>query len=79
VEVSGDVYDGDFFLAGDPARMQVTETTVPKLNGQPFYAWEQTSDGTWHRPPWKGSEALLGVITDREEFEFLYRVTLCPG
>ncbi len=32
-DVSGDVYDVDFFLAGDPAAMKVTETTVHKLNG----------------------------------------------
>ena len=50
-DISGDVYDVDFFLAGDPAGMKVTETTVHKLNGQPFYAWEQKSDGTWQRIP----------------------------
>jgi transglutaminase-like putative cysteine protease len=76
-DVSGDVYDVDFFLAGDPAAMQVTETTVHKLNGQPFYAWEQKTDGTWQRLPLKdASESHLGVIRDRDEFEFLYRVTL---
>ena len=31
----GDVYDVDFFLAGDPNAMTVTETTVHKINGQP--------------------------------------------
>ncbi len=77
VDISGDVYDVDFFLAGDPAAMKVTETTVHKLNGQPFYAWEQQSDGTWHRIPLKeASEGLLGVIRGRDEFEFLYRATL---
>jgi len=76
-DVSGDVYDVDFFLAGDPKAMQVTETTVHKINGQPFYAWEQKSDGTWQRiPPDQASEGLLGVIRDRDQFEFLYRVTL---
>jgi hypothetical protein len=40
-DVSGDVYDVDFFLAGDPAAMKVTETIVHKINGQPFYAREQ--------------------------------------
>jgi hypothetical protein len=76
-DVSGDVYDVDFFLAGDPAAMLVTETTVHKLNGQPFYAWEQKSDGTWQRLPLKeASEGLLGVIRGRDEFEFLYRATL---
>jgi hypothetical protein len=57
--------------------MTVTETTVHKINGQPFYAWEQKRDGTWHRVPVKGaSQALLGVIRDRDEFEFCYRATL---
>ena len=76
-DISGDVYDVDFFLAGDPAGMKVTETTVHKLNGQPFYAWEQKSDGTWQRIALKeASEGHLGVIRDRDEFEFLYRATL---
>ncbi len=76
-DISGDVYDVDFFLAGEPAAMQVTETIVHKLNGQPFYAWEQKSDGTWQRLPLKeASEGLLGVIRDHDEFEFLYRAKL---
>ena len=49
----GDVYDVDFFLAGDPGSMTVTETTVHKFNGQPYYAWKQSSDKTWHRVPSK--------------------------
>ena len=75
-DISGDVYDVDFFLAGDPVRRwKVTETTVHKLNGQPFYAWEQKSNGTWHRIPLKeASEGHLGVIRGRgAEFEFFYR------
>jgi hypothetical protein len=76
-DISGDVYDVDFFLTGTPAAMKVTETTVHKLNGQPFYAWEQKGDGTWQRVPLKeASEADLGVIRGRDEFEFLYRATL---
>jgi transglutaminase-like putative cysteine protease len=76
-DTSGDVYDVDFFLAGEPGAMKVTETTVHKLNGQPFYAWEQKSDGAWHRIPLeKASDGHLGVIRDRDEFEFLYRATL---
>jgi len=73
----GDVYDVDFFLAGDPNAMTVTETTVHKFNGQPFYVWEQGRDKTWHRVPAKeASPRLLGVIKDSDEFEFLYRATL---
>lgn len=77
VDIGGDVYDVDFFLAGDPGAMTVTETTVHKINGQPFYAWEQKRDGSWHRIPVKeASQGHLGVIRDRDEFEFLYRATL---
>jgi transglutaminase-like putative cysteine protease len=76
-DVSGDVYDVDFFLAGDPGAMTVTETTVHKLNGQPFYTWEQKRDDTWQRVPVKkASKRLLGVINGQDEFEFIYRVKL---
>ena len=76
-DISGDVYDVDFFLAGDQGAMKVTETTVHKINGQPFYAWEQQNDGTWQRIPVKeASEGLLGVIKDQDNFEFLYRARL---
>jgi transglutaminase-like putative cysteine protease len=73
----GDVYDVDFFLAGDPGQMVVTETTLHKINGQPLYVWKQKRDKTWRRAPVKGAPPeLLGVITGRDEFEFLYRATL---
>jgi len=73
----GEVYDVDFFLAGDPGAMTVTETTVHKINGQPLYAWEQHSDHTWHRVPVENApDRLLGVIRGRDEFEFIYRATL---
>ena len=76
-DISGDVYDVDFFLAGDPGAMTITETTVHKLNGQPYYLWEQKPDKTWTRVPVdNASENLLGIITGRDEFEFLYRATL---
>jgi hypothetical protein len=77
VDTKGDVYDVDFFLSGKPGGMQVTETSVHKLNGQPFYAWEQRPDETWNRVPVEGAtEALLGVVRDRDLFEFVYRATL---
>lgn len=77
VDVSGDVYDVDFFLSGDPGAMTVTETTVHKINGRPFYAWEQSRDNTWRRVPVQNaSQELLGVIRHRDEFEFRYRATL---
>ena len=73
----GEVYDVDFFLEGDPGAMSVTETTVHKINGQPLYAWEQKEDRTWQRVHVENaSQELLGVITDRDVFEFLYRATL---
>ena len=76
-DTDGEVYDVDFFLAGDPGAMQVTETTVHKVNGQPEYVWEQHTDKTWHRVPADGApERLLGVISGRDEFDFEYRATL---
>jgi len=77
VDTKGDVYDVDFFLAGDPGDMTVTETTLHKLNGIPFYAWEQDTSGTWSRVSIKGApQQLLGVVTGKDEFEFNYQVTL---
>lgn len=77
VDTSGDVYDVDFFLSGDPGNMTVTETTVHKLNGQPYYAWEQKADRTWHRVAVDtASPMTLGVLRGRDEFEFLYRARL---
>ena len=76
-DVSGDVYDVDFFLRGDPGNMVVTETTLHKLNGKPFYSWKQRKDKTWHRVPIKGaSNDLLGVVQGEDHFEFKYEVTL---
>ena len=75
--IDGDVYDVDFFLAGDPNAMTVTETTVHKINGQPLYVWKQKRNKTWHRVSAKDAPPeLLGVIKGRDEFEFLYRATL---
>lgn len=77
VDISGDVYDVDFFLSGRPGAMTVTETTLHKLNGIPFYMWEQEKKGTWKRVPVRGAPLkLLGVIRGRDAFEFRYRVKL---
>jgi len=74
---SGDVYDVDFFLSGEPGNMDVTETTIHKLNGKPFYAWKQKEDKTWERRPVEGaSRELLGVIEGKDKFEFHYLVVL---
>lgn len=76
-DVSGDVYDVDFFLSGDPGDMDVTETTVHKLNGKPFYTWKQREDKTWYRIPVEdASRDLLGVIEGEDQFEFRYAVEL---
>lgn len=76
-DVSGDVYDVDFFLSGDPGSMDVTETTIHKLNGKPFYAWKQREDKTWHRVSVEGaSRELLGVIEGKDEFDFHYEAEI---
>ncbi|MBI2440168.1 MAG: transglutaminase domain-containing protein [Lentisphaerae bacterium] len=77
VGTDGTVYDVDFFLKGSPGALAVTETTVHKLNGQPLYAWEQKQDRTWGRVAMtNASNRLLGVITGKDEFDFIYRVQL---
>jgi transglutaminase-like putative cysteine protease len=76
-DIEGDLYDVDFFLAGDPGSMTVTETTVHKVNGQPFYTWEQKEDKTWHRVSIENAtQNLLGVLNGHDEFDFLYMATL---
>ena len=76
-DIEGDLYDVDFFLKGDPGSMTVTETTVHKINGQPFYTWEQKEDKTWHRVAIEeASRNLLGVLNGKDEFDFLYTVAL---
>jgi len=71
----GDVYDVDFFLKGEPGAMDVTETSVHKLNGKPYYAWKQQADKTWNRVPVKDAATrLLGVVEGSDSFEFNYRV-----
>ncbi|MCC7383196.1 MAG: transglutaminase domain-containing protein [Deltaproteobacteria bacterium] len=77
VDVSGDVFDVDFFLKGDPGAMTVTETIVHKRNGQPFYAWEQSADGTWRRVSVEAARhEHLGVVKGEDSFVFIYRATL---
>lgn len=75
VDVTGDVYDVDFFMKGDPGAMSVTETTVHKLNGKPFYAWEQDpKDKTWRRIPVdQAKEVHFGVKRGEDRFEFRYQ------
>ncbi|EOZ93200.1 Transglutaminase-like enzyme, putative cysteine protease [Indibacter alkaliphilus LW1] len=69
----GDVYDVDFFLEGKPGEMLVTETSLHKLNGKPFYTWKQVVDKTWRRVPVEeATTELLGVIEGDDKFEFRY-------
>ena len=76
-DVSGDVYDVDFFLEGEPGAMTVTETTLHKLNGKPFYTWKQRDDKTWYKLPVQdASKDLLGVVEGQDQFEFSYEITL---
>ena len=76
-DISGDVYDVDFFLEGDPGNMTVTETTLHKLNGKPFYTWKQRKDKTWYRMPLESAtNDLLGIIEGEDQFVFSYEVTL---
>lgn len=73
----GNVYDVDFFLSGEPGEMVVTETTVHKINGKPLYVWKQRGDKTWHRVDVNKAESeLLGVISGRDEFDFIYQAFL---
>lgn len=76
VDESGEVFDVDFFMEGEPGAMKVTETTVHKLNGKPFYSWKQNKeDKTWYRVPLEQSNnSLLGVVEGKDSFEFYYSV-----
>ncbi len=74
VTEGGEVYDVDFFMEGPAGAMRVTDTHVHKLNGQPFYLWEQETSGTWIRTKVDGASAkLLGIIEGEDRFEFLYQ------
>lgn len=78
-DVNGDVYDVDFFLEGKPGAMDVTQTSVHKLNGKPFYSWKQKADKTWFRLPIEeATNELMGVIEGEDQFRFHYKATLPP-
>ncbi len=71
--IDGRVFDVDFFLQGEPGAMTVTETSVHKLNGVPYYLWKQNEDATWRREPVEeATDALMGVVRERDAFEFQY-------
>ncbi len=74
---SGDVYDVDFFMDGEPGNMSVTKKDVHKLNGKPYYTWKQAKNKTWYTVPVKNaSNDLLGVIEGTDQFSFTYAVKL---
>jgi transglutaminase-like putative cysteine protease len=73
----GDVYDVDFFMEGPPDSMMVTENTLHKLNGKPFYTWKQKKDKTWFRVPVENAtNDLLGIVEGKDAFEFYYEAQL---
>ncbi|HEV8618505.1 MAG TPA: hypothetical protein VGQ70_03330 [Candidatus Udaeobacter sp.] len=45
---NGTIYDIDFFMAGQPGSMRVTETSVHKINDKPLYNWKE-ENGVWKR------------------------------
>jgi hypothetical protein len=44
----GKTYDIDFFLAGKPGDMKVTDTSVHKVDGKPLYNWKEEG-GVWKK------------------------------
>jgi hypothetical protein len=46
----GTIYDIDFFMAGQPGSLRVTDTSVHKINGKPLYNWKQQG-GVWKKVP----------------------------
>ena len=45
---NGTIYDIDFFMAGQPGSMRVTETSVHKINGKALYNWKEEG-GVWKK------------------------------
>ncbi len=77
VDANGDVHDVDFFIHGDPGSMAVTRTLPHKLNGIPYYFWQQNDKGTWVTVPAdQPSQKLMGVIAPVDRFTFRYRTAL---
>ncbi len=77
VDEKGDVYDVDFFLSGDASGMTVTETLPHKVNGKPYYFWQQNPDKSWGRVPIdEADQKLMGIIVPEDSFDFRYLLTL---
>ncbi len=77
VHTDGNLYDVDFFLEGTEGGLKITQQSVHKRNGVPFYSWEQKPDGTWHRVSVeRASKEAKGVKEKRDSFRFYYEATL---
>jgi hypothetical protein len=44
----GKIYDIDFFMAVQGSKLNITETSVHKINGKPLYNWKQEG-GVWKK------------------------------
>jgi hypothetical protein len=44
----GKIYDIDFFMALLPGKLNITETSVHKINGKPLYNWKEEK-GVWKK------------------------------
>ena len=49
---NGKVIDVDFFLKSNGDKLEMTDTTVHKIEGKPRYNWKE-EDGFWKRVPVK--------------------------
>jgi transglutaminase-like putative cysteine protease len=57
--------------------MNITQTSVHKLNGKPYYSWKQNKDKTWYKMPLEQADnSLLGILEGKDSFEFYYTITL---
>lgn len=46
----GKIYDIDFLMAVQPGKLNVTQTSVHKINGKPLYNWKEEK-GVWKKVP----------------------------
>lgn len=46
----GKIYDIDFLMAVQPGKLNVTQTSVHKINGKPLYNWREEK-GVWKKVP----------------------------
>jgi len=46
----GRIYDIDFFMVLQPDKLNITSTSVHKINGKPLYNWKEDK-GVWKKVP----------------------------